>query len=126
MRGETTHNNVCCLKRDLDLKKGAEKSKCELQYPNSSGFMDVGSYFNGKLHSTEVVIDCDSNICLHVRSCFIEAQGQVEELTVVTLLKSEHRKILETIMSDPELVFYINKIKFMTLEDILKALYESC
>jgi hypothetical protein len=123
-RGDLTHTCVCYLKRDLDLKQGAEESICESQYPNSSGFGDIRSKFKGKLHFSEIVVNCTSNIVDHVKSCFIESQGQVETLTIVTLLKSEHRKILERIMSVPELVFFINRIKFMTLEDILKELYE--
>lgn len=118
------HNNICYLKRDLELKNGAEKSICEFQYPNSTGFGDIGSKFKGKWYCTEVVVNCTSNIVVHAKSCFIESQGHVETLTFVTLLKSEHRKILERIMSVPELVFFVNRIKFMTLEDILKELYE--
>ena len=124
MRGDDIHNNIGFLKRDLDIKNGAEESICEFQYPNSSGFGDIGSKFNGKWHCTEVVVNCDSNICGHVKSCFIDAAGQVESLTIVTLLKSEHKKILEKIMSVPELVFFVNRIKFMTLEQIIKELYE--
>ena len=124
MRGDKIHNNIGFLKRDLDIKNGAEKSICEFQYPNSSGFSDIGSKFNGKWYCTEVVVNCDSNICDHAKSCFIDAAGQVETLTIVTLLKSEHKKILEKIMSVPELVFFVNRIKFMTLEQIIKELYE--
>ena len=124
MRGHITHNKTCFLKRDLDLKRGAEKSFCELRYPNSTGSGDVGSKFQDGWHYSEIVVSCDKNICHHVRSCFIEAAGKVKTLTIVTLLKSEHRRILEQIMSVPELVFFVNKIKFMTLEDILKELYE--
>lgn len=123
MRGDIVHTNICRLKRDLDLKHGAEESRCELQYPNSPGFGDIGSKFNGRWHYSEVVVNCTSNICDHVRSCFIESKGQVETLTIVTLLKSQHRTLLESIMSVPELVFFANRIKFMTLEDILKELY---
>jgi len=111
------------LKRDLDLKKGADESIIEFPYPNSSGFGDVGSKFNGKWHCTEVVVNCTSNICDHVKSCFIDSAGQVESLTIVTLLKSQHKKILEKIMSVPELAFFINRINFMTLEQIIKELY---
>lgn len=124
MRGDITHTDICCLKRDLDLKHGAEEAVCEVQYPHSNGFGDIRSKFNGKLHFSEIVVNCTSNICDHVKSCFIDSQGQVETLTIVTLLKSEHRTILERIMSVPELVFFVNRIKFMTLEDILRELYE--
>ena len=124
MRGDAIHTNICFLKRDLDLKQGAEESICEGQYHSSKGFGDVRSKFNGKLHFSEIVVNYTSNIVDHVKSCFIESQGKVETLTIVTLLKSEHRKILERIMSVPELVFFANRIKFMTLEDILKELYD--
>ena len=72
MRGDTTHTNTCMLKRDLDLKQGAEESICEAQYPNSNGFGDVRSTFNGKLHFSEIVVNCTSNIVDHVKSCFID------------------------------------------------------
>jgi hypothetical protein len=124
MRGNDIHNNIGFLKRDLDLKNGAEEVICEFQYPNSSGFADLGSKSKGKWHCTEVVVSCTSNICGHAKSCFIDAAGQVETLTIVTLLKSEHKKILEKILSVPELVFFVNRIKFMTLEQIIKELYE--
>ena len=124
IRGDLTHTCICYLKRDLDTKKGAEESVCEFQYPNSSGFADLGSKFKGQWHCTEVVVNCISNIDKHARSCFIDAAGQVDSLTIVTLLKSEHKKIREKIMLVPELVFYIDQIKFMTLEEILKELYE--
>jgi len=123
VRGSSSHRKITYLKRDLDIKNGSEKCIFEFPYPNSSGFSDLGSMFNGKWHCTEVVVNCTSNICDHVRSCFIDAAGQVESMTVVTLLKSEHKKILEKIMSVPELVFFINRIDFMTLEQILKELY---
>ncbi|MFH1613785.1 MAG: hypothetical protein ABIG61_01695 [Planctomycetota bacterium] len=124
MRGDDIHNNIGFLKRDLDIKNGAEESICEFPYPNSPGFADLGSKFNGKWHCTEVVFNCTSNICTHATHCFINADGQVESLTIVTLLKSEHKKILGMVMSVPELVFFISRIKFMTLDEIIKGLYE--
>jgi hypothetical protein len=124
MRGDPTHNNICYLKHDLDIKKGAEEAIVEFRYPNSLGFADLGSKFNGKWHATEVVVSCDSNINDHIRDCFVDAKGQIESLTIVTLLKSEHQKILEKIMSVSELAFYVNRIQFTTLENILNELYE--
>ena len=124
MRGDKIHNNIGLLKRDLDIKNGAEESICEFPYPNSPGFADLGSKFNGKWHCTEVVFNCTSNICGHVKHCFVNAASEVESLTIVTLLKSEHKKILERIMSAPELVFFVNRINFMTLDEIIKELYE--
>lgn len=124
MHGGIIHNNTCCLKNDLDTKKRAEETIIEFTYPNSSGIADLGSKFNGKWHATEVIIDCKSNVNSHVRDCFINAAGQVETLTIVTLLKSEHKKILEKIMSEEDLVFFISKIHFTTLDEILKELYE--
>jgi hypothetical protein len=124
MRGYEIHNNICFLKRDLDIKNGAEESICEFRYPNSPGYADVGSKFNGKWHCTEVVFNCTSNICVHAKHCFINAAGQIESLTIVALLKSENQKILEKIMSNPELCFFVNRIKLMTLDEILKELYE--
>ena len=125
VRGSSSHRKITYLKRDLDIKNGSEKCIFEFPYPNSSGFSDLGSMFNGKWHCTEVVVNCTSNICDHVRSCFIDAAGQVESMTIVTLLKLEHKKILEKILSVPELVFFVGnrKIQFMTLEQILKELY---
>jgi hypothetical protein len=123
MRGDITHNNTTYLKRDLDVKKGATETIIEFKYPNSSGSADLGSKFNGKWHATEVVISCDSNINDHAKNCFLDANEQIETLTIVTLLKSEHKKILNKIMSVPELVFFVSRIRFITLEDIIKGLY---
>ncbi|MFC1604019.1 hypothetical protein ACFL5F_03235 [Planctomycetota bacterium] len=122
LRGGSAHTHACRLKQALDIKRGCDESICECPYPNSTGFSDVGTWINGKLHCTEVVIDCDSNICHHVRSCFISS-SQVESLTIVTLLKSEHKKLLAK-MSEPDLVFFSSRIFFSTLDEILKELYE--
>jgi hypothetical protein len=124
LRGGLVHTHVCRWKQALDIKLGCDESICEFQYPNSTGFCDVGTRVNVKLHCTEVVIDCDSNICDHVRSCFIDATGQIETLTIVTLLKSEHKKIKEMILSDPDIACFIDHTNLITVEDILKALYE--
>jgi len=124
LRGDMVHTHACRLKQALDIKRGCEESICEFPYPNSTGFSDIGTTINGKLHCTEVVIGCDSNICQHVRSCFIDANNQVETLTIVTLLKSQHEQIRQKILSDPQLSLYMNSIAFVTLDDILKELYE--
>lgn len=122
LRGDIVHTHVCRWKQALDIKQGCEESICEFQYPNSTGFGDVGSRFNGRWHCTEVINNCNSNICHHLKSCFIDS-NEVETLTIVTLLKSEHKKLLEKIMSDPELVFVVNRIKWTTVDDILRELY---
>lgn len=121
LRGGLVHTHVCRWKQTLDIKKGCDESICELQYPNSTGFCDVGTKINGELHCTEVVVDCDCNICDHVKSCFIDS-NEVKTLTIVTLLKSEHEKLLEMIVSKPELVFFVNRIRFLTVNEILKEL----
>jgi hypothetical protein len=122
LRGGMVHTFVCRWKQALDLKRGCEESTCECQYPNSSGIGDVCTKISGKLHFTEVVIDCNSNINKHLRSCFLDSD-QVESLTIVTLLKSEHATIRTTILADPELVFCIGRISFVTVDQILKELY---
>jgi DNA-binding PadR family transcriptional regulator len=122
LRGGIVHTRVCRWKQARDIKRGCDESICECPYPNSKGFSDVGTWINGKLHCTEVVIDCTSNICGHVTSCFIDS-NEVETLTIVTLLKSEHEAILNKIMSDPKLLFYVSRISFLTVDQILKELY---
>jgi hypothetical protein len=122
LRGSDKHTAICRWKQRLDLKNGAEESICEFPIPETTGFSDIGSKFNGKIHCTEVIVDCTSNICHHTRDCFIKSRA-IESLTIVTLLKSEHSQIRDTIMSDPELVFFINRIKFMTVDEILKGLW---
>jgi hypothetical protein len=122
LRGKMIHTHICRWKQSLDLKNGAQESICEYPIPNTKGFSDIGSKFNGQIHCTEVIVDCSSNICHHARDCFINSKD-IESLTIVTLLKSEHSKIRDTIMSDPELVFFINRIKFMTVDEILRGLW---
>lgn len=122
LRGGLVHTHVCHWKQALDIKKGSDESICEFPYPNSTGFCDIGTRINGKLYCTEVVIDCDCNICDHVKSCFVDS-NEVETLTIVTLLKSEHEKLHEMIMSKPELVFFVNRIRFLTVNEILKELW---
>jgi hypothetical protein len=123
LRGGPIHTQVCRSKQALDIKRGCDESICECPYPNSTGFCDVGTWIDGKLHCTEAVIGCDSNVCHHVRSCFIDS-NQVESLTIVTLLKSEHKRLLAKIMAEPDLAFFSSRIHFTTLDEILKELYE--
>jgi len=124
LRGGVVHTNVCYLKRRLDLKNGCEKSFCEHRLEGSTGFHDVVSIKDGKYYVTEVVIDCNTNIAHHAGDCFINAKVIVERLTVVTLLKSQHQKIQAALMSEPELVFHIQRVSVRTVEDILKELYK--
>jgi len=123
LRGGLVHTNVCYLKQRLDLKSGYDKSFCEHQLEGSSGFHDVVSIKDGKYYITEVVIACDTNLAQHARDCLINSQIQVEALTIVTLLKSEHAKIQERIMADHDLLFHIQRVSFLTVEEILKELY---
>jgi predicted transcriptional regulator len=122
LRGKMIHTHICRWKQSFDLKNGAQESICEFPIPQTTGYSDVGSRFNSIIHCTEVIVECTSNICHHARDCFIKSKA-VESLTFVTLLKSEHPKIRDMIMSDPELVFFINRINFMTVDQILKGLW---
>lgn len=125
LRGGVVHTNVCYLKRRLDLKNGCEKSFCEHRLEGSSGFHDVVSIKDGKYYITEAVIACDTNLAHHARDCFLNSTTPVATLTIVTLLKSEHKKLREMILSDPELVFCIDRVSFLTVDSILRGLYES-
>ncbi len=118
------HTNVTYLKQRLDLKHGCEKSFCEHRLEGSTGFHDVVSIRDGKYYVTEVVIDCDTNIVQHASDCLLNSTTAVENLTIVTLLKSEHAKVHEALLSDPGLVFHIERVSFLTVEDILKELYQ--
>jgi hypothetical protein len=122
LRGGLVHTHICRWKQALDLKNGAEESICEFPIPGTRGSADVGSKFNGTWHCTEVIVDCDSNICDHARDCFVNS-SDIESLTIVTLLKSEHHKIRDKIMSDAKLVFFINRIKFVAVDQIIRELW---
>jgi len=122
LRGGIVHTFLCRWTQWLYLKRGCQECACEQPYPNSSGIGDVRAKIKGKLHYAEIVVDCYSNVAKHVRSCFIDSD-QVEDLTIVTLLKSEHAKITTILCSEPDLVFHINRVSFMTAGEILKELY---
>ncbi len=124
LRGGVTHTNVCYLKKRLDLKQGCEKSFCEHRLEGSTGFHDVVSIRKGKFYVTEVVIDCEANVAHHARDCLINSKVPVENLTIATLLKSEHPQLRDMILSDPDLVFHIHRVSFLTVEEILKELYQ--
>ena len=49
----------------------------------------------------------------------------VETLTFITRVKSDWQKIKDTILSDSELVFYMNRIKFDVVDNILRELWPS-
>ncbi|MHC4166158.1 MAG: ATP-binding protein [Planctomycetota bacterium] len=122
LRGGRIHTFLCRWTQWLYLKRGCQECACEQPYPNSNGISDVRAKKNGKLYYAEIIVDCCSNVAKHVRSCFVDSD-QVEGLTILTLLKSEHAKINTIICSEPDLVFYINRISFMTAGEILKELY---
>ncbi len=123
LRGGVVHVNVCRAKQRLDLQHGFEESFCEHQLEGSTGFHDVVSIKDGKYYITEVVIGCDANVALHARDCFLNPTTPAEALTIVTLLKSEHQKIRDMLLADPDLVFYIERVTVLTVEEILKELY---
>jgi len=122
LRGGHVHTFVCRSVQALAIKRGCDGCRCECAYPDSSGIADVCTRIRCKLYYTEVVVDCDSNIDRHVRSCFLDSD-KVESLTIVTLLKSEHEPLHSTILADAELVFCIGRILFVTVDQILKELY---
>jgi len=122
LRGKMIHTHICRWKQALDLKNGAEESICEFSIPGTNGSADVGSKFKGVWHCTEVIVDCESNICDHVRDCFINS-SDIESLTIVTLLKSEHKHIRDRIMSNSQLIFHINRIRWMVVDKIIRGLW---
>lgn len=123
LRGDPAHTCITRIKQRYDLEHGAEESTCEAQVPGSSGFTDVLSRRNGKYFCSEIVIGCFSNIVSHVRSCFCESK-LIGTLTFVTCLKSDHDKIRDAISADTELVFFLNRIEFITVDELLKEVYK--
>lgn len=123
LRGDPAHTCITRIKQRYDLDHGAEESTCEAQVPGSSGFTDVLSGRNGKYYCTEIVISCFTNVVSHARSCFLES-NTIHMLTFVTCLKSDHDKIRDAICADTELMFFLNRIDFMTVDELLREVYK--
>jgi hypothetical protein len=123
LRGGLVHTHICRWKQALDMRGGCDECICEFPIPNTTGFSDVATKINGVWRCTEVVVDCTSNICHHVRDCLISS-SDIESLTIVTLLKSEHEDIRTKIISNTDLVDLVSRIGFATVGQILKDLYE--
>lgn len=122
LRGGIVHTSLCRWTQALYLKRGCEECTCESPYPNSSGIGDVRVKIKGRLHYAEIVVDCYSNVAQHVRNCFLDSD-HVEDLTIVTLCKSQHAKIRAILYAEADLVSHIHRISFTTAGEILKELY---
>jgi len=123
LRGDPAHTCITRIKQRYDLDHGADESLCEAQVPGSSGYTDVLSRRNGKYYCSEIVVGCFSNVRSHVRSCFCESK-LIGTLTFITCLKSDQDKIRDAICADSELVFLLNHIEFMTVDDLMKEVYK--
>ena len=122
-RGELIHTSISYNIMFMGKKRGYEESVCEKQLMGTRGFCDVLHRIKGLLYVYEVIVGTDKNACKHARDAFIESSESVASLTFVTALKSEHKKIERIILSDPDLVFHINKIHFTTAAKIFKEVW---
>ncbi|MCP4608777.1 MAG: ATP-binding protein [Planctomycetes bacterium] len=122
-RGNLIHKTISYSIMFLGQKRGYEESSCEKQLYGTNGFCDALHRNNGQLHTFEVIVGCSENITIHVRTAFIDCTESIASLTIVTALKSEHNKIEEKILADPELAFHISKIHFTTAAQIFKELW---
>jgi hypothetical protein len=123
-RGGIEHAHFAHWIQDVETQRGCQE--CHLEWPiiNSNGFGDLGIKRNDKWHCVEVVVGCVSNICDHVKSCFIESDA-IETLTIVTAVKSMHDEIYNKIKSDPTLLPFISKIEFEVIDTYMKELWSS-
>jgi DNA-binding MarR family transcriptional regulator len=122
-RGDLIHAHVCIWICMLGVLRRYEKSLCEMQVPGTSGYCDAGHLIDGRWHLYEVAIECFDNIPKHVKTAFIESDADIASLTIVTLTKSDHTKAEQIILADPEIAFCINKIQFLTAEELMKELW---
>ena len=119
-RGDHIHTTISYNIMFLGQKRGYQESACEKQLPGNSGFCDAFHRIDGRLHVYEVIIGTDQNVGKHARDAFVNCSEPVASLTFVTALKSEHKKLEQMILSDPELAFHISKIRFTTAARIFK------
>ena len=123
LRGGITHTHICRWIEWVGKKRGYEESICEWQVTDTNGFCDVAFKIDGRWHCVEVVVDCDSNIEKHIKDCFIKSKA-VKSLTIVTTQKKhEWDKINGKIMSNPELVFFMNRITLETADTYYRELW---
>jgi hypothetical protein len=120
-KGDTLHCHLIHWVYDFGLKQRYEKCVIEWLVDGTRHSCDVGFLINGHWHGIEIVVSCFENITSHIRACFIES-NIVETLTIVTTQKSIWPKIEAKILSEPELVFFRNKIKFDVIETYMKEL----
>jgi len=122
-KGDVIHAHICIWIMLLGIKLGYIESHCEWNIPGTTGSCDAAHLINGLWHLYEVVHKCESNINDHLHTAFIDASIEIVLVTIVTLKKSEHAKLEAKILADPELAFHINKVRFLTAEDIIKELW---
>jgi hypothetical protein len=121
-KGDTVHTHISHWCRDVGIQRDYERSVLEWLVPGTNHACDVGFKIHDKWHGVEVVVGCFPNIVGHVKACFIES-NVVEALTMVTTTKSQWEKIRTLVMSDPEAVFFINRIKFEVAETYMRELW---
>jgi len=121
-KGGTVHSHISHWCYLVYLKRRYEKSVLEWLVPNTNHACDVGYKMNAKWHGIEVVVDCFENLSDHIKACFI-ASDAVETLTMVTTQKSIWPRIQNIIISDPQLVFMLNRIKFEVAETYMRELW---
>jgi hypothetical protein len=122
-RGGPAHRCLCHYQMQIDLKHGAIQSGCDLEIPGSSGCTDVLTKKADGYHCNEIIVHCENNILKHARDCF--ESKQVQSLTCITCLKSDHEDISQQIINDPDLTFHISKIHFMTIEKLIHLYKET-
>jgi len=123
LHGDLVHTHICRWKQALDLKQGCDECHCEYPYPGDHGYCDVYTKIGTHLCFTEVVVGCSRNILQHARDCFLSAGPGDRTLVIVTLLKSGVSKIQQDLLSDAEIAVFMNRIKFITVAEILQELY---
>ncbi|MBN2212273.1 MAG: hypothetical protein JW709_12820 [Sedimentisphaerales bacterium] len=111
---------------DVTRKRGIIKGyEVHIEYeipPHKKHRSDVCYINGGNLEVFECISTCTKNIISHIKSCLIESDA-VSKVTIVTLQKSEHKKIIQIIESDKSIDSVRNKIFLESLETYVKEVW---
>jgi len=119
--GGITHRHIaawCCLW----ARRQGYKAQTEVTVPGTSHRADVAYEQEGKLHVFEVISTCEENLGLHLSACFIQSKA-VATMTIVAAQKSILNRLERTISQDAARQPFLDRVRYMPAEDLLKDLW---
>ncbi len=119
-RGSITHKHFANWIRMVGEKRGHE-AVCEWVVPSTQHPTDCAWHLGNQREAFEVIVDCAANVAAHVKACF--AGSEVTKLTIISPRKDKLAELRAGIMSERELVPFIERMSFEPISLYEKELW---